>query len=146
MHKLTLLLFVLFLMACGPAAPTTAVPTATTPTTPVPPIDINAIPDVDRSQAIVPLSDIYFDTFRRYDRVVPLDEADNALILSLRDAIPPIYTPLFDTANEAPWLADDDIVLGYADGDQAYAYAIKIMNWHEIVSHEVNGRSILATY
>ncbi|VAW36745.1 hypothetical protein MNBD_CHLOROFLEXI01-1395 [hydrothermal vent metagenome] len=64
------------------------------------PIDINleAIPDVDVSQHSVPLEEIYFDTFRPTNRAVPLSEADETLIRSLRDAIPPIYEPLFETA------------------------------------------------
>lgn len=107
-----------------------------------------AVPEVDTSLHIVPLSEIYFDTFRPGpNRTVPLDEASPALIRDLHDAIPPIYEPVFETATDSnAWLGDDDIVLGYADGDEAYAYAIKILNWHEMVSHEVNGRPILTTY
>jgi len=105
------------------------------------------VPQVDRSNHTVPLEEIYFDTFQRVNRVVPLSQADDALIVKLRDAIPPIYNPKFETAAEAGiWLEDSDLVLGYADGDTAYAYPIKIMNWHEMVSHQINGRPILATY
>ena len=129
----------LLLAACG------AVDDART-TTPVP-IDLDAIPAVDTSQHSVPLEDIYFDTFRGVNRAVPLTEADEALILSLRDAIPPIYQPVFETATAAnDWLNNRDIVLGYADGDEAYAYPVKILNYHEIASHTVNGRAIMATY
>lgn len=116
--------------------------------TPIPiKIDLDAIPDVDMSQHSVPLEEIYFDTFRPTNRAVPLSEADETLIHSLRDAIPPIYEPLFETAASAStWLDNNDIVLGYVDGDEVYAYPVKILNFHEIVSHTVNGRPIIATY
>ncbi len=108
---------------------------------------LDDVPVLDRSQHSVPLEEIYFDTFRRTNRVVPLSEATDELILSLRDAIPPIYSPKFVPVSEARiWLDDDDIVVGYAADDEAYAYPIKIMNWHEMVNHEVNNRPILATY
>ena len=51
------------------------------------------VPDVDTSKRSVPLSEIYFDTFRPTNRAVPLDQADRELILSLRDAIPPSPRP-----------------------------------------------------
>lgn len=110
-------------------------------------IDIEAIPPVDKSQHSVPLEEIYFDTFQPRDRIVPLSSADEELILSLRDAIPPIYEPRFEEADNADkWMSDTDIVLGYTDGESAYAYPIKILNWHEIVSHDVEGVPILASY
>lgn len=110
-------------------------------------IDVGTVPDVDRSIHSVPLEGIIFDTFRPVNRAVPLTEADTALIHSLRDAIPPIYNPVFETAASAStWLDETDIVLGYAAGDEAFAYPVKILNFHEIVSHTVNGRPIIATY
>ena len=137
-----------------PSLPETAVPaspteTADPPVIPTEPIviDLDVIPDVDISRHAVPIEEIYFDTFRAVNRAVPLDRADEDLIHSLRDAIPPIYEPLFETAAEADsWLSDSSLVLGYADGDEAYAYAINILNYHEIASHTVNGRPIMATY
>ena len=78
---------------------------------------------------------------------MPLSEATEELSVSLRDAIPPLYNPKFESASDAAdWLEDKDIVLGYADGGDAFAYPIKILNWHEIASHEVNGKPIIATY
>lgn len=113
-----------------------------------PPVDVNKndIPPVDRTQAVVPAEEIFFDTFRSYDRVVPLNKADDQLILRLLDAIPPIYNPKFVTHDQAGFLSSKDLVLGYAQGDIAIAYPIKILNWHEIVSHDVDGVPIIATY
>ena len=123
----------------------TQTPEASLPETPV--ISLEDVPPLDRSKHSVPLEEIYFDTFRRTNRVVSLSDASDDLILSLQDVIPPFYAPKFTSASESQfWMNDSDIVIGYADGGEAYAYPIKIMNWHEIVSHEVNGRPILATY
>ena len=109
-------------------------------------VNVKNIPTVDRTKAVVPAEEIFFDTFRSYDRVVPLSKADEGLILRLRDAIPPIYNPQFELGENAKWLSEKDLVLGYSQGDIAVAYPIKILNWHEIVSHEIDGVPILATY
>ena len=110
-------------------------------------IDLAAVPQLDISHHTVPLEDIIFDTFRRTNRAVPLPDADPDLIVSLRDAIPPIYNPIFEPADEAgQWLRESDIILGYADSDETFAYPFKILNFHEMVSHVVNGRPILASY
>jgi hypothetical protein len=110
-------------------------------------IDLSRVPDIDTEQHSVPLDEIIFDTFRAVDRAVPLTNAQPALIRSLRDAIPPLYEPHFTSvAATDAWLSDADIVLGYADADEAFAYPIKILNFHEIVSHRVNGQDILASY
>ena len=144
--RLPLVLGLALLAACSGPARTTVTPAA--PTASPVTIDLAAIPDVDISFHSVPLEEIYFDTFRSGpDRVVPLTEATHDLILELRDRIPPLYSPTFEPVSAADaWLADDDLVLGYTDGDEAYAYPMRILNWHEMVSHEVNSRPILATY
>ncbi len=123
------------------------------PATPLPPleeieqIDLSRVPDIDTELHSVPLDDIIFDPFQSVNRAVPLTNAQPALIRSLRDAIPPLYEPQFTSVAAADaWLSDADIVLGYADTDEAFAYPIKILNFHEMVSHRVKGRDILASY
>ncbi len=144
---------ILFLMGCGAnetsptQEPITAEPTMAVEAETAVVIDVDSVPAVDTSIHSVPLEEIYFDTFRSTDRAVPLTRADEKMILQLRDTIPPIYEPIFETAVEADkWLRDSSLILGYTDGDQAYAYPINILNYHEIVRHTVNGRPILATY
>ncbi|MEM7330876.1 MAG: DUF3179 domain-containing protein [Chloroflexota bacterium] len=157
--RIASLLFLLLLLACGPAAPADQeepVDTAALVDIPNAPeipvvepieVSIRSIPDVDTSIASVPLSEVYFDTFRSVDRAVPLTRADDELILRLRDAIPPLYNPVFESASDGDkWLSNQDMVIGYADGGEAYAYPVKIMNYHEIVRHDVNGRPVLSTY
>ncbi len=133
-----------------PAADSTGAPAAAASSLQIPfieRVDLGAVPDVDTSVHTVPLDEIIFDTFRSVNRAVPLPRAQPALIRSLMDAIPPLYEPRFSTAAETDaWLDGEDLVLGYADGEQAFAYPIKILNFHEMASHEVNGRHILASY
>lgn len=147
MKKTVLFLIgLLFLAACQPVDTRLDENTAVPTTQPIE-VNVNDIPPVDTSIASVPLDEIYFDTFRATNRAVPLSVADEELILQLRDAIPPLYNPKFESAAEADKsLSNQDLVIGYADGDEAYAYPVKIMNFHEIVRHTVNGRPILATY
>ncbi len=39
-----------------------------------------------------------------------------------------------------------NLVIGYVAGERAYAYPIKILNYHEIVNDEIDGRPILVSY
>ncbi len=131
----------LLLAACAPAA---VPPPAEEPQ---PEINLDAVPPVDRSRHIVPLEMIIFDTFRPVDRAVPLTEIDPGLLRRLRDAIPPIYAPRFERAAAGDaWLKPHDLVLGYAGEEAAYAYPVRILNYHEMVLHDDGGRPLLATY
>ena len=113
---------------------------------PIGEVDLAQVPDLDTSTHNVPLEAIIFDTFRTNERAVALPRAAPALIRSLRDAIPPLYAPSFVSSAESDrWLGDEDIVLGYANGEEAYAYPLKILNNHEMASHSVNGKHILAS-
>lgn len=144
-RKLLPLVLLMLLAACSDGGDETAVSESAVPVAPVE-IDLRAIPPVDTSQHTVPLEDIYFDTFRSTNRAVALPSASEDLIRRLLDAIPPLYEPRFETADSARWLSQHDIVLGYAAGGEAFAYPIKILNFHEIASHEVDGIPIIATY
>lgn len=64
-----------------------------------------------------------------------------------KDAIPPLDTPEYVTAAEADrWLDDDDIILGFEWNEDARAYPIRIMNWHEIVNDTIGGLEVVVTY
>ena len=102
---------------------------------------------VDTNKASVPLSDIVFDTFgRSLARYIPFDQADEEFILDLRDAIAPIYQPVYGPADDLPWLSDHDLVMGYVSGNAAYAYSINIPNFHELVNDEIDGIPVLVSY
>lgn len=93
----------------------------------------------------VPLDEVQFDTFN--GSFVRLSDATEAVVLELRDAIPPIEEPKYtDVATADEWLTPDDIVIGYVDGDEALAYPNRIMNFHEIINEEVNGKPVLISF
>jgi hypothetical protein len=92
-----------------------------------------------------PLDQINFDTFN--GSYVALSEATEAIILQLRDAIPPIETPRYENVEAADqWLRPDDIVVGYVDGNEALAYPTRILNYHEIINEIVNDIPVLISY
>ena len=106
----------------------------------------DSVPPVDTTRHSVPLEDIYFDTFQQPNRAVRLTDATPALITRLRDAIPPLHGPKYEPAREARWLRDDDVVLGYTSGDSAWAYPIRILNFHEIVNDVLDSVPVLVSY
>jgi len=59
-----------------------------------------------------------------------------------RDGIPSIDRPNFIHASQANFLQDTDRVLGITIGQQARAYPVRILNWHEIV----NDGNVLISY
>ncbi len=73
---------------------------------------------------------------------VPLNEI---LTVLPQDAIPAIDDPNFVSAQSAD-VTEEDIVLGLFFEGEAYAYPIKIMNWHEVVNQRINGDPISVTY
>ena len=63
-----------------------------------------------------------------------------------KDTIPAIDQPLFvsvsDPRLEAQHITDEARVIGYADGDDARAYPIRIMSRHELVNDTVGGKPV----
>ncbi len=78
----------------------------------------------------------------------PKNDKDNIPIIPdvPRDAIPPLDSPKYESAQEAGWLRDDDIVLGVEFNNDARAYPLKILNWHEIVNEKIGGKDVLVSY
>ncbi len=109
------------------------------------PTEAKALGSVDLSQHSVPLEEIHFDTFD--GRSVPLSEISQQLLLALQDAIPPLDSPKYDDIAGGDWLRDADLVIGY-EGERggAWAYPLKILNFHEIVNDELDGVPVLITY
>jgi hypothetical protein len=62
------------------------------------------------------------------------------------DGIPPIDDPNFVTPADATFLADREPVLAVEVGDEAKAYPLQIMTWHEIVNDEIGGVPVSVTY
>lgn len=63
-----------------------------------------------------------------------------------RDGIPSIDHPQFVPAARVDYLRDDDIVIGLVRGDQARAYPLRILVWHEIVNDVIAGEPVAVTY
>jgi len=63
-----------------------------------------------------------------------------------KDGIPSIDNPQFTNVNDAPYLKDDDLVIGIRLGATIKAYPHPILDWHEIVNDELNGVKLAITY
>jgi hypothetical protein len=63
-----------------------------------------------------------------------------------RDGIPALNKPVFLSASKADYLDNEDRVLGVAIGGAARAYPVRILNWHEVVNDQFEGRDIVVTY
>ena len=63
-----------------------------------------------------------------------------------KDGIPALLDPILIPAEEADYLSDDDLVLGFVQGSDARAYPHKILDWHEIINDGVGEVYISVTY
>jgi Protein of unknown function (DUF3179) len=62
------------------------------------------------------------------------------------DGIPAIDEPKFLAADQVDFLDDVEPVMALQIGDDARAYPMQIMTWHEIVNDTVDGIPVAATY
>jgi hypothetical protein len=62
------------------------------------------------------------------------------------DGIPPIDDPKFLAPGDAGFLTDREPVLAVEIGQEAKAYPLQIMTWHEIVNDEIGGVAVSVTY
>jgi len=63
-----------------------------------------------------------------------------------KDGIPSIDNPKFKPLHEVNYLLDDDLVVGIKIGDEIRAYPHPILDWHEIVNDEIDGKQFSVTY
>jgi hypothetical protein len=63
-----------------------------------------------------------------------------------RDGIPALSNPKLISPASADYLEPGDRVVGISLGGQSRAYPIGILNWHEIVNDEIDGRRFAVTY
>lgn len=63
-----------------------------------------------------------------------------------KDGIPAITGPDFIVASEVSYLRDNDLVLGFADGDDIRAYPHSILDWHEIINDNTKNHSLAVIY
>ena len=62
------------------------------------------------------------------------------------DGIPTLDDPLHVTADEAPWLEDGEPVVGVSIADEARAYPLRIIDWHELVNDRLGGVPFALVY
>lgn len=63
-----------------------------------------------------------------------------------RDGIPALENPVMVTANNSSILGDNDLVIGYKNGDDIRAYQHIVLDWHEIVNDDIGDVSLAITY
>lgn len=63
-----------------------------------------------------------------------------------KDGIPALENPENIGINGIDYLADDDLVIGFQFEGQVRAYPHKILDWHEIINDDLNGRKVAVTY
>ncbi len=63
-----------------------------------------------------------------------------------RDCIPAIDDPKFQSAENATWLADEDLVIGVELNGETRAYPLRILTVHEIVNDEIGDEPVAVTY
>ncbi len=62
------------------------------------------------------------------------------------DGIAPIDEPNYEAVADVDWLDPDEAVLTLIDGDEAQAYPIRIVMWHEIVNTAIGDDPVVVTY
>ncbi|MCT4644338.1 MAG: DUF3179 domain-containing protein [Carboxylicivirga sp.] len=63
-----------------------------------------------------------------------------------RDGIPAISNPRFDVGSSVSFLADNDLVIGYKNGNSTKAYPHDVLDWHEIVNDQLSGTDYAIIY
>lgn len=64
-----------------------------------------------------------------------------------KDGIPALNSPKLISINEAKiWLKFNEPVIALKIGDEARAYPLQILIWHEIVNDELGGESVIVTF
>ena len=90
------------------------------------------------------LTPIFTMGFSLDNSIVPRDE-----ILAggpPKDGIPAIMEPKFNPPEKALLMESDYQVIGVRIGNQARAYPIRILNWHEVVNDTIGGVPIVVTF
>ncbi len=63
-----------------------------------------------------------------------------------RDGIPALENPTMVNAEDNIILLDNDLVLGFKNGNDVRAYQHQILDWHEIVNDNIGDVSLAVTY
>lgn len=63
-----------------------------------------------------------------------------------RDGIPALEDPNFTQATSVDFLKDDDLIIGFKNGDDVRGYPHIILDWHEIINDNIGDASLAITY
>jgi hypothetical protein len=64
-----------------------------------------------------------------------------------KDGIPALENPdMIPISDAVDYILDDDLVLGIVQGNSAKAYAMHILDWHEIINDKIGNKNIAITY
>ena len=63
-----------------------------------------------------------------------------------KDGIPALNEPKFIAASSADYLDENDLVLGFKNGDEVKAYPHDILDWHEIINDKIGNINLAVTY
>lgn len=63
-----------------------------------------------------------------------------------KDGIPALSTPKFISLDQAGYLSDNDLVLGFSENGVYRAYPHNILDWHEIINDDFVEAKIAVTY
>ncbi|MEX0315118.1 MAG: DUF3179 domain-containing protein [Allomuricauda sp.] len=63
-----------------------------------------------------------------------------------RDGIPALENPNFTQAFSVDFLRDDDLIIGFKNGDDVRGYPHIILDWHEIINDNIGDESLAITY
>lgn len=91
------------------------------------PVQFRAAPSFDLSNAVIPANEIHAGG-------------------PPKDGIPALTDPRMIAAQEAAYLQPADRVIGVVRGQDARAYPLRILNYHEIVNDRLDGVPIAVTY
>ncbi len=63
-----------------------------------------------------------------------------------RDGIPALDNPNFTQASSVNFLKDDDLIIGFKNGNDVRGYPHIILDWHEIINDNIGDESLAITY
>ena len=63
-----------------------------------------------------------------------------------KDGIPSIDKPRFIPSKDANWIAPKELVIALQLGDNARAYPLQVLMWHELVNNKVGETPVLVSY
>lgn len=107
-----------------------------------PAVLMNSTPDQSRADHAVADSDRVTVT-EDVKHTIPLEKIRSGG--PPKDGIPSIDRPRFTDADSAT-VSDSEVVVGLEIGEEARAYPLSILVWHEIVNDEVGGVPVAITY